>query len=82
MPVIQAFFQALGQGKMVLRLSMVCIFLIRLPFLLLGGIMKNISVMWWVFAISDWIAAAMAGFSYKTFQKERSDGKLNKEQAE
>lgn len=82
MPVIQAFFQALGQGKRVLRLSMVCIFLIRLPFLLLGGIVKNISIMWWVFAISDWIAAAMAGFSYKKFQKERSDGKLNKEQAE
>ena len=82
MPVIQAFFQALGQGKRVLHLSMVCIFLIRLPFLLLGGIMKNISAMWWVFAISDWIAAAMAGFSYKKFQKERSDGKLNKEQAE
>lgn len=82
MPVIQAFFQALGQGKRVLRLSMVCIFLIRLPFLLLGGIVKNISIMWWVFVISDWIAAAMAGFSYKKFQKERSDGKLNKEQAE
>ncbi len=32
MPVIQAFFQALGQGKRVLRLSMVCIFLIRLSF--------------------------------------------------
>lgn len=82
MPVIQAFFQALGQGKRVLRLSMVCIFLIRLPFLLLGGIVKNISIMWWVFVISDWIAAAMVGFSYKKFQKERSDGKLNKEQAE
>lgn len=82
MPVIQAFFQALGQGKRVLRLSMVCIFLIRLPFLLLGGIVKNISIMWWVFVISDWIAAAMAGFSYKKFQKKRSDGKLNKEQAE
>lgn len=82
MPVIQAFFQALGQGKRMLRLSMVCIFLIRLPFLLLGGIVKNISIMWWVFVISDWIAAVMAGFSYKKFQKERSDGKLNKEQAE
>lgn len=82
MPVIQAFFQALGQGKRVLRLSMICIFLIRLPFLLLGGIVKNISIMWWVFVISDWIAAAMAVFSYKKFQKERSDGKLNKEQAE
>ena len=82
MPVIQAFFQALGQGKRVLHLSMVCIFLIRLPFLLLGGIMKNISAMWWVFAISDWTAAVMAGFSYKKFQMERGYGKLNKEQAE
>ena len=82
MPVIQAFFQALGRGKRVLHLSMVCIFLIRLPFLLLGGIMKNISAMWWVFAISDWTAAVMAGFSYKKFQKERGYGKLNKEQAE
>ncbi len=82
MPVIQAFFQALGEGKRVLHLSMVCIFLIRLPFLLLGGIMKNISAMWWVFAVSDWTAAVMAGFSYRKFQKERSDGKFNKEQAE
>ena len=72
-----------GTGKKkVLRLSMVCIFLIRIPFLLLGGITKNISIMWWVFVSSDWAAAVMAGFSYKKYQKERSDGKLNKEQTE
>ena len=29
-----------------------------------------------------WAAAVMAGFSYKKYQKERSDGKLNKEQTE
>ena len=81
-PVIQAFFQALGQGKRVLSLSVASIFVIRLPLLLLGLVTKKLSVMWWVFVISDWAAAALAGFSYKKFQKENGYGKLDKEQAE
>lgn len=81
-PVIQAFFQALGQGKRVLSLSVASIFVIRLPLLLLGLVTKKLSVMWWVFVISDWAAAALAGYSYKKFQKENGYGKLDKEQAE
>lgn len=60
MPVVQAYLQALGQGREILLLSMGSIFLIRLPMLLIAGILGNLTAVWWILAFSDWMIAVWA----------------------
>ena len=55
--VVQAYFQALGNGGRVLLLSLGGIFLIRIPLLITGRFIGNILAVWWEFVLSDWLAA-------------------------
>lgn len=65
MPVVQAYLQALGQGKRVLFLSLGSAFLIRLPILLLSGTFQTMNGVWWALTASDWLIAAWSVAIYK-----------------
>ena len=65
LPIVQAYLQALGQGKRVLFLSLGSVFLIRLPILLIAGTLKSMDGVWWALALSDWLIALWAVIIYK-----------------
>lgn len=70
MPVIQTFYQALGQGKGAAIVNGMY-FLDSYSLSVTRRNHENISIMWWVFVSSDWAAAVMAGFSYKISEGEK-----------
>lgn len=69
MPVVQAYLQALGQGRRVLFLSLGSVFLIRLPMLLLAGMLGTLDGVWWSLAVTDWLIALWAMFQYNRERK-------------
>lgn len=71
MPVIQAFYQAVGDGKRVLFLSLGSIFAVRVPLILLMGSLENLTAMWSTFAVSDCMVTVCAVISYRKYQKEK-----------
>lgn len=78
--IVQAYFQALGNGNKVLLLSLGSIFMIRTPFLMLGKVIGNVAAVWWSFILSDWLIAGWALCIYMANRKERKHGKYNKKQ--
>lgn len=77
--IVQAYFQALGNGKKVLFLALGSIFIIRLPLIIVGKVIGNITAIWWILVLSDWMIAAWAAGIYIKGKKEYWRGKLNKE---
>ena len=71
MPVIQAYFLALGYGKKVLFLSLESIFAIRLPLLLIAWRLDNLDIIWWILVLTEWLIAGLAVYNYKIVRKER-----------
>ena len=67
--IVQAYFQALGNGKKVLFLALGSIFIIRLPLIIAGKVMGNITAIWWVLVLSDWMIAAWAAGIYRKGRK-------------
>lgn len=65
LPVVQAYLQALGYGRKALYLSLGSIFLIRLPMLLIAGMMKTLTAVWWTLALTDWFIALFATYQYR-----------------
>lgn len=57
MPVIQAYFLALGYGKKVLFLSLESIF--------------ALDIIWWILVLTEWLIAGLAVYNYKIVRKER-----------
>ena len=71
MPVIQAYFLAVGYGKKVLFLSLESIFAIRLPLLLIAWRLDNLDIIWWILVLTEWLIAGLAVYNYKIVRKER-----------
>ena len=71
LPVVQAFYQALGMGKKVLFLSLGSIFAIRIPLLFLLGMAGSIHVVWYAFILSDILTAAWSVYSCHKFQGDK-----------
>ena len=71
LPVIQAYFLALGYGKKVLFLSLKSIFAIRLPFLLVAWRLDNLDFVWWILVLTEWLIAGLAVYNYKIVRKEQ-----------
>ncbi|WP_373238050.1 MATE family efflux transporter [Hungatella hathewayi] len=69
MPVIQAYFLALGYGKKVLFLSLESIFIIRLPLLLAAWWSNSLDIVWWLLAFTEWLIAGLAVYNYKIERK-------------
>lgn len=69
MPIIQAYFQALGYGKKVLLLSLESILFLRLPLYIIGAMIKNLNAIWYVFVLSDWLIAGLAMYNYRKHRK-------------
>ena len=69
MPVIQAYFLALGYGKKVLLLSLESIFIIRLPLLLAAWWSNSLDIVWWLLAFAEWLIAGLAVYNYKIERK-------------
>ena len=69
MPVIQAYFLALGYGKKVLLLSLESIFIIRLPLLLVAWWSNSLDIVWWLLAFAEWLIAGLAVYNYKIERK-------------
>ena len=58
--IVQAYFQALGNGKKVLFLALGSIFVVRLPLIFVGKVIGNITAIWWILVLSDWMIAVWA----------------------
>lgn len=69
MPVIQAYFMALGYGKRVLFLSLESIFIIRMPLLLVAWRLNNLAIVWCSLALTEWLIAGLAVNNYKIIRK-------------
>ena len=65
LPVVQALYQALGQGSLVLKLSLCSIFFIRIPLLLLAGVLYSLSGLWHILMLTEWFLAIGACCVYK-----------------
>lgn len=78
MPVIQAYFLALGNGKKVLFLSLESILLIRLPLLLIAWQVDNLNILWWMLTFAEWLTAGLAIYNYKIIRKGLRYGEFNK----
>lgn len=73
MPVIQACFLSLGQGRKVLLLSLEITFFVRLPLLFAAGFIGSLTVTWWILTLSEWLATGLAIYHNRLIQK----GKLS-----
>ncbi len=78
--VVQAYFQALGNGKRVLLLTFGSVFLIRIPLLITGKLLSNILAVWWGFVLSDGLTAWLAFSIYTANIKEKNHEEYNKKQ--
>lgn len=77
-PIVQAYFQAIGNGKKMLLLSLCSIFIIRLPLLFISRETMNLAVMWWTYVFGDVLTAGWSVYEYLKFQKgARIHGELN-----
>lgn len=65
LPCIQAFFHASGNGGKVLSMSMISIFVIRIPLLFMAAVINNLTALWWMLAATEWCIALLGVFYYK-----------------